>query len=128
MTAAIGFAALAGAGCQSPEPYVYGYREFDRSAPNFRREPPERSWVTVCAPLFRAPDATIAALAEQTCQKHGKSAVEADRQFGVCPILLPSAIIYRCASPAPEGQAAAPAVEKPLLRPAPAPAFDAPQT
>ena len=98
---AVALATCAGvlAGCGHPEPYVYAYREFDRSSSEFRREPLDRTWVTVCATPFRQPDATVAALAEQTCQKHGKTAVEADRQFGVCPLLLASAIVYRCTSP-----------------------------
>lgn len=86
-------------GCAYPEPYVHAYREFDRSSPEFRREPPDRAWVTVCARPFRGSDATTATLAEETCQKHGKTAVEAARQFGVCPMLLASAIVYRCTSP-----------------------------
>lgn len=90
-----------GSGCQPPEPYVHAYREFDRSSEDFRREPSNRAWVTVCAPPFRGPDATVAALAEETCQKHGKTAVEAGRQFGVCPLLLASSVVYRCASQTP---------------------------
>lgn len=95
LTACLG----AGSACQAPEPYVHAYREFDRSSDDFRREPANRSWVTVCASPFRGADATVAALAEQTCQKHGKTAVEAGRQFGVCPLLLASSVVYRCASP-----------------------------
>lgn len=90
---------VAAAGCQSPEPFVHAYREFDRSSDDFRQEPANRSWVTVCAPTFRKPDAGVAALAEQTCQKHGKTAVEAGRQFGVCPLLAATAVVYRCTSP-----------------------------
>lgn len=95
LTACLG----AGSACQAPEPYVHAYREFDRSSDDFRREPANRSWVTVCASPSQVADATVAALAEQTCQKHGKTAVEAGRQFGVCPLLLASSVVYRCASP-----------------------------
>jgi hypothetical protein len=86
--------------CQSPAPFVHAYREFDRSSDDFRREPADRGWVTVCAPTFREPDAAVAALAEESCQKHGKIAVEAGRQFGVCPLLAATAVVYRCTSPA----------------------------
>jgi hypothetical protein len=89
----------AASGCQSPAPFVHAYREFDRSSENFRREPANRGWVTVCAPTFREPDAAVAALAEESCQKHGKAAVEAGRQFGVCPLLAATAVVYRCTSP-----------------------------
>lgn len=99
LSAALALVAWAGTGCESPEPYVYAYREFDRSSPEFRREPPDRTWVTVCTAPFREPDASVAELAEQSCQKHGKSAVQASRQFGVCPLLLASAVVYRCTSP-----------------------------
>ena len=97
--AAIVLAAWASVSCEYPEPYVHAYREFDRSAPDFRREPANRTWVTVCARPLRGADANVAELAEQTCQKHGKSAVEVGRQFGVCPVLLASAVVYRCTSP-----------------------------
>lgn len=91
--------AWAGSACEYPQPFVHAYREFDRSAPDFRREPPDRTWVTVCTPPLREPDANIAALAEQQCQKHGKTAVEAARRFGECPLLLSQAVIYRCTGP-----------------------------
>jgi hypothetical protein len=99
LSAAFVLVAWAGTGCGSPEPYVHAYREFDRSSPEFRWEPPDRTWVTVCAPAFREPDAGVAELAEQTCQKQGKTAVQAGRQFGVCPLLLATAVVYRCTSP-----------------------------
>jgi hypothetical protein len=91
---------VAVAGCEAPAPYVHAYREFDRSSDDFHREPANRGWVTVCAPTFRKPDAAVAALAEESCQKHGKTAVEAGRQFGVCPLLAATAVVYRCTSPA----------------------------
>jgi hypothetical protein len=97
--AAVLVCSVAAGGCQSPAPFVHAYREFDRSSEDFRREPANRGWVTVCAPTFRKPDAAVAALAEQTCQKHGKTAVEAGRQFGVCPLLAATAVVYRCTSP-----------------------------
>jgi hypothetical protein len=98
--AAVMVVAWAESACEYPQPFVYAYREFDRSAPNFRQEPAERTWVTVCMQPFRKPDANIAALADQRCQLHGKSAVEADRRLGECPLLLSRAVVYRCSSPA----------------------------
>jgi hypothetical protein len=98
--AAVIVAAWAEAGCQYPQPFVYTYREFDRSADTFRREPSGRDWVTVCTRPFAAPDANVSVLAEEQCQKHGKTAVEATRRFGECPLLLSEAVVYRCAGPA----------------------------
>ena len=98
--AALVAAVLASAGCEYPQPYVHAYKEFDRSSPNFRREPAGRTWVTVCTRPFREPDARVAALADQLCQKHGKTAVEASRRFGECPLLLSKAVVFRCTNPA----------------------------
>jgi putative hemolysin len=98
--AAVVVAAWTAAGCQYPQPFVYTYREFDRSSDTFRQASTSRDWVTVCTRPFAAPDAGVAALAEQQCQKHGRTAVEATRRFGECPLLLSEAVVYRCAGPA----------------------------
>lgn len=89
----IGFAVSA---CQYPDPYVFTPREFDRSSPNFRKPLSDRTSVTVCAKPFAVADERIASLADRECRKFGKTAQQPDFGFGVCPMLLASAITFRC--------------------------------
>lgn len=87
---------LAVAACQYPDAYIYAPREFDRSAPEFRQVPLERTSVTVCASPFRASNESIATLADNECQQYGKRASEPTVGFGACPMLLASAVVFRC--------------------------------
>jgi hypothetical protein len=92
-------AVIAGTACQYPAAYVYKPREFDRSAPGYGRLLLDRDSVTVCTSPFRAADEQVAALAEEACEEAGRSAVDPERRFGVCPMLLASAVVYRCIAP-----------------------------
>lgn len=91
--------ALAATACQYPYAYVYTPREFDRSAPEFRQIPLDLSAVTVCVRPFRSIDDQIKSLADQECQRFGKSAVDPQSGFGVCPILLASVVVFKCVPP-----------------------------
>lgn len=100
-TVAIVLGAAAAAGCQAPTPYVFAEREFDRSSPDFHKEPLERDSVMICMSPFSDRSAAIAALADEECQKYGKTARFSGRQFGKCPLLVSSAPTYRCIAPTP---------------------------
>ncbi len=91
---------LAATGCHYPDAYVFTPREFDRSAPGFRKLPANLSSVTVCAKPFGDIDDRIASLADQECRRFGRIAQKPERGFGVCPMLLASAITFRCAAAA----------------------------
>lgn len=91
---------LAAAACEYPDAYVYTPREFDRSSPAFRQVLLDRNSVTVCAPPFEPLDGTVTDLADQACRTVGKNARNPQRRFGVCPLLVASAVVYRCVAPA----------------------------
>lgn len=88
-------------GCRSPTPYVFTEREFDRSSPEFNKDPLDRSSVTICMSPFADPSGESAALADQECQKYGKKARFSERRFGACPLLSSSAAVFHCVFAAP---------------------------
>lgn len=94
-------AALLVAGCGATEAYVYKARAFDRDAPDFNREPADRTELTICyGAMFTATDA-VARLAEAECGRFGRRAVARNEGFGVCPMLTPTEARFDCVRDGP---------------------------
>lgn len=92
---------FAAASCQYPDAYVFTPREFDRTSPNFRKTPLDLTSITVCARPFHAADERAVSLANEECQRYGKSAAAPQPGFGACPLLLASVLTFKCVAPTP---------------------------
>lgn len=94
--AALGLIMLVLTACAATEPYVFKEREFDRDAPDFNKEPVDRSEVTICYGRMFSAVEDVAKLAETECGRFGKRAVARDEGFGACPMLTPIEAHFDC--------------------------------
>jgi len=98
--------ALAAAACSAPgdnqngetnpDAYVYNASEFNRTSPNFAKDPTKIDSVTICYNKFGTKPAIVANMATAECQKFNKKAEFVSQSLSVCPLFTPVAAIYNC--------------------------------
>jgi hypothetical protein len=86
------------AGCELP-PYVYEAGEFDRSSPEFKKEPADRGSVSICYSRRHTKPETLLRMAEAECGKYGKVARYVEGEYLHCPVLIPAIAHFACAAP-----------------------------
>jgi hypothetical protein len=87
------------AACEEIRPYVYKYKEFDREAEDFNKEPKDRDSVTICYNSLSTTPETAFDMANTECGKYGKHAEAGDRSFGDCPLATPVEAHFACVKP-----------------------------
>ena len=92
------FAVLAGC-AGSTVPYVYKAGEFDRSSPNFGKEPTDITSVTICYGTRGTTPEEIRDMAQTECAQFEKTARFTDQNYQTCPLLTPVAAYFDCVKP-----------------------------
>jgi len=83
-----------------PEESAYVHRpdEFNRTSPDFKKEPENIDSVTICYNKYGTKPEIVAKMAMDECAKFNKRA-EFDRQsLSTCPLFTPVAAVYKCLS------------------------------
>lgn len=88
--------ALAAAACSVPEPYIYTAGEYDRTRPDFGREPTDRETVAICYNKRNATPAQILQMAQTECAKFQKVARLSGQGRLDCPITTPIRAVFAC--------------------------------
>lgn len=83
--------------CSGPEPYIYKKREFDRSAPNFGKDPKNIGQVIVCYNSRGSTPEDVVALARAGCRAFNRKPVFEKQDYRLCPLLTPVAAYFVCA-------------------------------
>lgn len=83
-------------GCSLPEPYVYKFKEFDRSRPDFSKDEVNRTQVGICYNKRNTTPQHIVELAQAECAKYQKVARFKTQNVLICPILTPVQAIFSC--------------------------------
>ncbi len=86
----------AAAGCDWPDPYVLSIDEFNRSSPNFGRQPEDLETVSICYNGQRTTAEEAMDMARAECGKYGKVAQFVDQSLFKCSLLAPTRVNYRC--------------------------------
>ncbi len=94
----LAFAVLAGCAA-STVPYVYKAGEFDRSSPNFGKEPTDITSVTICYGARGTTPEEIRDMAQTECAQFEKTARFTDQNYRTCPLLTPVAAHFDCVKP-----------------------------
>ncbi len=94
----LAFAVLAGC-AGSTVPYVYKAGEFDRSSPNFAKEPTDITSVTICYGTQGSTPEEIRDMAQTECAQFEKTARFTDQNYQTCPLLTPVAAHFDCVKP-----------------------------
>ncbi len=92
------FAVLAGC-AGATVPYVYEAGEFDRSSPNFNKEPTDITSVTICYGTRGTTPEEIRDMAQTECARFEKTARFTDQNYRTCPLLTPVAAHFDCMKP-----------------------------
>ena len=92
------FAVLAGC-AGSTVPYVYNAGEFDRSLPNFNREPTDITSLTICYSTRGTTPEEIRDMAQTECAQFEKTASFTEQNYQTCPLLTPVAAHFDCVKP-----------------------------
>jgi hypothetical protein len=87
---------LVAAACSFPEPYVFRPKEFDRTQPDFGREPSDLTEVVICYNTRSATPEAVRQLAAESCGRYGRTAQFRGHQFLGCPLLTPGAAEFTC--------------------------------
>lgn len=83
------------AGC-ADEPYILKLSEFDRSAPNFRKDPTDLSAVRICYSRGATSPETLQDMAAAECGKVQKVARYHGGRYFDCPLFLPASAEFVC--------------------------------
>ncbi len=92
------FAVLAGCAA-STAPYVYKVDEFNRSLPNFGKEPTDITSVTICYGTRGTTPEEIRDMAQTECAQFKKTARFTEQNYQTCPLLTPVAAYFDCVKP-----------------------------
>jgi len=85
------------AGCAgAAAPYVYKAGEFDRSSPDFGKEPADITAVTICYGTRGTTPEEIRDMAQTECAHFKKTARFTGQNYQTCPLLTPVAANFDC--------------------------------
>ena len=91
----LGLPMIAG-GCTDVPAFVFNPGEFNRSSPDFNKEPTDIETVTICYNRRVTPWEEVAGMARAECARVAKAARFTELNFLTCPVLVPGGAVFDC--------------------------------